>query len=324
MDVARELSEAIRALDANRRLMQSSFNRWKDTKIEEEHFKEIVELGLETLDVALDAQRRQTQAAAAFYSALCEYNKVIALIHRRKGTILAYSGVAFAEGPWAGKAYQDASENARRRGASRPMNYGWTRPQVISQGSISAPSSGCGPDGCLTDVIPTEGHIGHSIGTEYYDEGNVIYGDPMMQGEGIDGILPPPRNGTGTPSQIFPSPNQGSSNEVVPGFVRQVGYEEPAQRTTRRQPATPSIVQAKTATLKAQPLRDSSTQNTKRMPQNGNLTTDVGSNNSTDAMPSSNSGRTQPAVKRNMNWEQFGLTRPDTQNSQTQAAIKSK
>ena len=55
-------------------------------------------------------------------------------MHHRKGTILAYSGVEYQEGPWAGKAYIDASEHARRRGASRELNYGWTRPQVISRG----------------------------------------------------------------------------------------------------------------------------------------------------------------------------------------------
>jgi hypothetical protein len=39
---------------------------------------------------------------------------------------------------WPGKAYIDASEHARRRGASRQINYGWTRPQVISRGGNHA------------------------------------------------------------------------------------------------------------------------------------------------------------------------------------------
>ena len=171
LDVTREISEAVRALDANRRLMQSSFNRWKDTVLEEEHFQQIVELGLETLDVALDAQRRKTQASAAFYAALCEYNKVIAILHRRKGTILAYNGIQFAEGQWSGKAYQDATEYARRRGASRQINYGWTRPQVISPGSIYPTADN---NGATAAVAPTENYIGQPISTEYYDSGNSI------------------------------------------------------------------------------------------------------------------------------------------------------
>ncbi len=196
LDVTREISEAIRALDANRRLMQSSFNRWKDTEIENQHFQEIVELGLETLDVALDAQRRQTQAEAAFYAALCEYNKLIALIHRRKGTILAYSGISFAEGPWPGKAYQDAAEHARRRGASRHINYGWTRPQVISQGNNSPPVSGTA-SGMFGD-----GFGGQPMGTEYYNSDEVLYDETgeVIDGEFIDGAIP--LNGSAIPTPL--------------------------------------------------------------------------------------------------------------------------
>lgn len=194
LDVTREISEAIRALDANRRIMQSAFNRWKDTEIEKQHFEEIVELGLETLDVALDAQRRKTQAAAAFYSALCEYNKVIALIHRRKGTILSYNGIHFAEGTWAGKAYQDASENARRRGAGREINYGWTRPQVISSGQDVPPNGNVGTQGSTyvppaqTPVQQNYNTVTQPVSAPYYDGGNVI-GQPteFYQGEIING-----------------------------------------------------------------------------------------------------------------------------------------
>ena len=78
------------------------------------------------------------------------------MVHRRKGTILAYNGIEFSEGPWAGKAYSDASELARRRAASREVNYGWTRPGVISQGPIGASMSGT--VGCATGDcgVPSE------------------------------------------------------------------------------------------------------------------------------------------------------------------------
>ena len=47
LDVTREVTEALRAVAANRRLMQSAFNRWKDTSIEEDHFRELEQAGLE-------------------------------------------------------------------------------------------------------------------------------------------------------------------------------------------------------------------------------------------------------------------------------------
>ena len=134
LDTTRELQQTLRAIAANRDLLQTSFNQWVEASIEVDHFKELAAQGTATLNIALDAQRGRAQAQQSFYSALAEYNKSIALFHRRKGTILAYNGIELGEGPWANKAYQDASELARARSASRQVNYGWTRPEVISRG----------------------------------------------------------------------------------------------------------------------------------------------------------------------------------------------
>ncbi len=134
LDTSRELQQALRAIAVNRNLMQTAFNQWVQNSIEVEHFEELAAQGTATINIALDAQRSRAQAQQSFYSALAEYNKAIALFHRRKGTILAYNGISMGEGPWTGKAYQDAAELARKRAASRQVNYGWTRPEVISRG----------------------------------------------------------------------------------------------------------------------------------------------------------------------------------------------
>ncbi|MFN6205478.1 MAG: TolC family protein [Planctomycetota bacterium] len=151
LDVSRELGDALQAAAANYRALQIAFNRWSYTTQELMHFDRTIEVGVETIDTVLDAQRRNAQAEISFYTALAEYNKSIALVHRRKGTILAYNGIEFAEGPWTGKAYYDAAELARRRSASREVNYGWTRPGVISQGPINPTiqgNSGCATGDC--------------------------------------------------------------------------------------------------------------------------------------------------------------------------------
>ena len=192
LDAARELSDALRSIAANRRLMHSAFNRWKETTIEEEHFKEIIEEGLETLDVALDAQRRRAQSEVAFYNALTEYNKSLALIHRRMGTILAYNNISMAEGPWAAKAYQDASTHARRRGASRVLDYGWTRPGVISRGTV--------------DQLPTDQAGGMFEDFEYTPM------NPVDSLEEIETPDPnPPRNRQPTPAK----PPQGGPEDSL-------------------------------------------------------------------------------------------------------------
>ena len=122
LDVSRELANAIRALDLQYELIQTNFNRWLASTQEVEARLERYEAGQDPISFTLDAQRRRAQGEAEYYRALGEYNKLIALIHRRKGTILAYNSVYFTEGPWSQKAYFDASENARRRGASRHLD----------------------------------------------------------------------------------------------------------------------------------------------------------------------------------------------------------
>ena len=54
----------------------------------------------------------------------------------RKGSLLDYDGVYLAEGQWPAKAYFDAMRQARKRDAALFMDYGYTRPNVVSQGPI--------------------------------------------------------------------------------------------------------------------------------------------------------------------------------------------
>ena len=233
LEVSKELSEAFRALQANQAVMQSSFNRWKETRIESDHFDELEIEGVETLDVALDAQRRQSQAEIAFYTAVCEYNKVIALMHRLKGTTLPHAGIHFTEGAWAAKAYDDAHENARRRSAARPLDYGWSRPNVISRGADSPTNQNSGNLSAGDDST-----LG-SYGTPYGEQ----YGEPVYEGEVIqedyydeapyEVIEAPLLRATPAPAA---TPYNGSQTRNAPTrtqprrrqrAVRQVAYDQP-------------------------------------------------------------------------------------------------
>lgn len=284
-DVVRQLSDAIGALDFNRVSMQKAFNSWGTAKVEEQHFQELANAGAETLDVALDAQRRRAIAEISFYSALCEYNKLIALVHRRKGTILSYNGVCFAEGPWTGKAYHDAQEHARRRSASRELNYGWTRPEVISQGGI----------------WPANGEMQDA---PYYD-GEVQIIDPMTPSEmnmapGMQ-IIPEVID---TPiADPLPMPNlNGSStrNQSIPSNVRQAAYET----------AGPSpVVQAGYSDDGANRIVSQNRTYTKQIkahtPAAGQTT------------------NPPPAPSRQMDWSKLGMSAPERVSGPTQARIRS-
>ena len=130
------LTTAVRNLDFNYQSAQTHFNRWKASQAEVDSVAELYRSGKTTLDLVLDAQRRRAQAQIDYYRALSEYNKSIAEVHFRKGSLLEYNNIHLAEGPWADKAYWDAMGRARERDASYYLNYGYTRPGVISQGPV--------------------------------------------------------------------------------------------------------------------------------------------------------------------------------------------
>jgi len=279
LEVSKELAESFRALQANQSIMQSSFNRWKETRIEGEHFDELEIEGVETLDPALDAQRRQSQAEVAFHTAVCEYNKVIALIHRRKGTTLPHAGIHFSEGAWSAKAYDDSHENARRRSASRPLNYGWSRPNVISRGGASPTNQNSGnleaaDDGALGShgavhgqpyyegqVIEGQVIEGQIIDGGYYDGGlpttGEIYNDPYSVPGGT--IESPIFQGSPAPTAI---PYSGSQTRNAPARSRtrgRVSQKKSPKRTVRQvsyeEPVTSSAVVLKASTDKRRSKR---------------------------------------------------------------------
>ncbi len=268
LEVSKELSEAFRALQANQAIMQSSFNRWKETRIERDHFEELEIEGVETLDVALDAQRRQSQAEIAFYTAVCEYNKVIALIHRRKGTTLPHAGIHFTEGAWAGKAYDDAHENARRRSAAKPLDYGWSRPNVISRGADLPTNQNSGNLSAGDESALGTPQTG-AYETQYAEptyEGQIIE-EQVIQGEYYDGgsqrvpaesyddsytapqevIESPMLQGTPAPAVM---PYSGSQTRNAPTRTQPRQRQRPVRQVSYDQPIASSAVVLKASTEK--------------------------------------------------------------------------
>jgi hypothetical protein len=128
------LGSALRSLDLQHALAQTHYNRWHSAQSELDSNRALIEQGSGTVDLLLDSQRRLAQARFAYYQAICEYNKQIALVHYRKGSLLDYDNIVLTEGTWPRKAYWDAVERARARGASHFLDYGYMRPSVISRG----------------------------------------------------------------------------------------------------------------------------------------------------------------------------------------------
>jgi len=136
LNLVHSLSIALRALDSYYVQAETHFNRWSAAEKEVESATAKWKGGAETVDKVLDAQQRRAQAQLDFYTNLVEYNKAIAYVHYQKGSLLEYNNIELTEGNWPQKAYWDALALARQRDASYYLNYGWTRPDVVSRGPV--------------------------------------------------------------------------------------------------------------------------------------------------------------------------------------------
>ena len=147
LELSHQLAYAIRDLETNHVLSQTNFNRRIAAVRQVEAVAAAYETGTVTLDVLLNAQQQLARAESDYYRSLVDYNKSIAQVHFRKGSLLEYNGVYLAEGPWPGKAYFDARRRSHERAASIPLDYGFTQPKVFSRGPTEQHADGTPAEG---------------------------------------------------------------------------------------------------------------------------------------------------------------------------------
>ena len=155
LELSHQLQEAMRDLDRYHAQAQTNHNKRVAADTELNAWQAREQAGMKIRDAAidrkLDAQRRVATSKIDYYRALVSYNRAIADVHFRKGSLLEYNGVYLAEGPWPQKAYFDATRRARARDASLYLDYGFTRPKVISRGPVEQHA---GAGDLMFDVAP--------------------------------------------------------------------------------------------------------------------------------------------------------------------------
>ncbi len=134
LEVSHQLAQSVRNLESSYELMRTNYSRLQAAKYNADVIKIRLDEGMPEIFVYLESLRRLSESKADFYQSLLAYNESIAAVHYRKGSLLEYNGVFLAEGPWPAKAYFDATRRARERDAAIFMDYGFTRPRVISRG----------------------------------------------------------------------------------------------------------------------------------------------------------------------------------------------
>lgn len=252
LEASHQLAYAIREMEANFVRSQTNYNRRLAAQDELETIEHLKRAGMRgwTLSDVLDAQRRLAEAESDYYRTLVDYNQSIAEVHLRKGSLLEYNGVQLSEGPWPGKAYFDAHRRARARDASMYLDYGFTRPKVVSRGPIEQ-RAGRGPmliDGGIETVVPGEGILEVVPAPEPEpvvpqpqaegDDGPQAGGptlDSPVAAEAPDGEDPRQAGGSTGPEAAVD--RQGEAGRNTAGewsAVKRAGYQQPATEAQRR------------------------------------------------------------------------------------------
>ncbi len=144
LDIAHELAVAFQNLAKQYQTAQSNLNRLNAAQSRVDLFEAELEAGTATLDLVLRAQTSLADAERDYYTSLTDYNKAIAQLHYRKGTLLDYDNVYLAEGEWTPEAYEESLRRAWARSHAFDANRLRTEPEefVLPEGANLAPEYG--------------------------------------------------------------------------------------------------------------------------------------------------------------------------------------
>lgn len=158
--ISHTLSDAVRRIGLTHSLLETNYNAFLANLEQVNVLRRRYIDGSDNINFLLQAQRQLVSSEIQFYESLSAYNLAIRDLHREKGSLLAYSGVNLAEGPWAAAAYNDAyqsgrflttRENPERVSIPAPLSSGPFDPAAPQSTLAPAPVSEIGP---ASDPIP--------------------------------------------------------------------------------------------------------------------------------------------------------------------------
>jgi len=132
MDIAHELAIAFQNVAKEYQTSQSNLNRLNAAQRRVELFEAELQAGTATLDLVLRAQSSLADAERDFYTSVTNYNKAIAALHFRKGTLLEYNNVFLAEDEWTPAAYEESMRRAWARSHAIDADFLRTEPDEFA------------------------------------------------------------------------------------------------------------------------------------------------------------------------------------------------
>jgi outer membrane protein TolC len=114
-EISLELASVMQQLSQNYQTAKTNFNRRRAAERRVQAFMAEYKAGRTTLDMVLRSQISLSQAETAYFASLIGYNRALAELKFRKGSILVDSNVFLSEGLWTPVAYEDAMRRAWER-----------------------------------------------------------------------------------------------------------------------------------------------------------------------------------------------------------------
>lgn len=132
LEVGHELAIAMQELDRSYGTMRSNYYRFvaaeDDVRLREPRYRN----GEELIDTILRAYERRAEAELQYYRSVVEYNKAIASLELRRGTLFEYDNVQLMEGYWDPAAYEDAERQAWARSYAHPDETRYHAPEAFA------------------------------------------------------------------------------------------------------------------------------------------------------------------------------------------------
>ncbi|MBM4077445.1 MAG: TolC family protein, partial [Planctomycetes bacterium] len=134
LDVSHELAEAIQRIDSAFITAQTQLDRRIASGRRVQTTQAEYEAGVKdaTLDLVLRAQASNAAAEIGYFTAVVSYNKAIAEMQFRQGTLLQHNGIHLTEGEWTEAAHEEALRRAWARSFAKPNDLLDTKPEEFA------------------------------------------------------------------------------------------------------------------------------------------------------------------------------------------------
>jgi hypothetical protein len=162
-EIGHELAAAFQAIEYWYQSSQTNYNRREAAAQNLAAVEADYQADRKSLDLLLQSQTRMTIADIAFYRSLTEYNKALAELQMRQGTLLEYNNIHLSEREWVPEARVDAERRAWARAYALDasefdsVHHEPAPVAPLRQPVMPAPYYDAPPEMPLPVVNPTEG-----------------------------------------------------------------------------------------------------------------------------------------------------------------------